>query len=48
MTEDLKRKLIDGTREQSKQKPVAELDRARDACLLEIQDVIAKHWPLPR
>jgi carnitine 3-dehydrogenase len=48
MTDDLSRQLIDGTRAQSAGKSVAELERARDECLIRIQDAIAKHWPLPR
>jgi carnitine 3-dehydrogenase len=48
MTDELNSQLIEGTRAQSAGKSVAELERSRDACLIQIQDAIAAHWPLPR
>jgi carnitine 3-dehydrogenase len=46
--DEIKRQLIEGTKAQSAGKTIAELDRARDECLIQIQDAIEKHWPLPR
>jgi carnitine 3-dehydrogenase len=46
LTDELRQRLIDGVRNQAAGHSTAELERRRDACLIEIQRVIAKHWPL--
>jgi carnitine 3-dehydrogenase len=39
-------RLIDGTRKQAAETSAEELEHRRDECLIETQDVTAKHWPL--
>lgn len=46
LSEELRRRLIEGTQSQTAGHTSAELERRRDECLIEIQQVIAKHWPL--
>jgi carnitine 3-dehydrogenase len=46
LSDELRRRLLEGTRMQATRYSAAELERRRDECLIEIQDVIAKHWPL--
>jgi carnitine 3-dehydrogenase len=46
LSEELRRRLIEGTRSQASGHTTAELERRRDECLIEIQQVIARHWPL--
>jgi carnitine 3-dehydrogenase len=46
LSEELLQRLIEGTRSQAAGHTSAELERRRDECLIEIQQVIAKHWPL--
>ncbi len=46
LSEELRRRLIEGTRNQAAGYTNAELERRRDECLIEIQQAIAKHWPL--
>jgi len=46
LSEELRQRLIEGTRNQTAGHTSAELERRRDECLIEIQQVIAKHWPL--
>jgi len=46
LSEKLRRRLIEGTHHQTAGHTSAELERRRDECLIEIQQVIAKHWPL--
>jgi carnitine 3-dehydrogenase len=43
---ELRERLIEGTRSQASGFTTAELERRRDDCLIEIQQVIAKYWPL--
>jgi len=46
LSEELRQRLIEGTQRQTAGLSHAELERRRDECLIEIQQVIAKHWPL--
>jgi carnitine 3-dehydrogenase len=46
LSDELRHRLLEGTRKQTAGYSTAELERRRDECLIEIQDVIAKHWPL--
>jgi carnitine 3-dehydrogenase len=46
LSEELRQRLIEGTGCQASGHTTAELERRRDECLIEIQQVIAKHWPL--
>jgi len=46
LTEELRQRLIEGTQSQVAGRTTAELERRRDECLIEIQQVIARHWPL--
>ena len=46
LSDELRHRLLEGTRKQTAGYSTAELERRRDECLIEIQDVIARHWPL--
>ena len=46
LSEELRQRLIEGTRRQTAGVSHAELERRRDECLIEIQQVIAKYWRL--
>jgi carnitine 3-dehydrogenase len=46
LSDELRQRLLEGTRKQAAGYSAAELERRRDECLIEIRDVIAKHWPL--
>ena len=46
LSDELRHRLLEGTRKQTAGYSAAELERRRDECLIEIQDVIARHWPL--
>jgi len=44
LTEELKRRIVDGCEEEAGDRDFNEMERRRDRCLAEIQKVLARHW----
>lgn len=44
LTEELKRRIVEGCEEESGERAFSEMERRRDRCLAEIQKVLKKHW----
>jgi len=47
LTEDLKRRIVEGCEEESGERVFDEMERRRDRCLAEIQKVLKEHWYPP-
>ncbi|HCX86779.1 MAG TPA: L-carnitine dehydrogenase, partial [Gammaproteobacteria bacterium] len=47
LTDELKRRIVEGCEEESGERVFDEMERRRDRCLAEIQKVLKEHWYPP-